>query len=257
MNNNSPEDTENYISPYSVELDVFNGPLDLLLHLIKKDKLDVYDIPIALVTQQYLEYLEFLREVRLEVVGDYLSMAAELGYIKSRMLLPKIKSEDEQEDEEDPREELVRRLLEYERYRDAATELGTAKILGKEVFLSGYDRREVFGEPKTETEFVEFDLWTLVDSFSRLYQEKKSTRTDQVFFRPETYTVEQRKNYVADIIRSKKEVLFLDLFREEQSRSKLVVTFLSILELLKDGVVDIIQSGSEESIKIVLRDKNE
>ncbi len=255
--NYSPENIEDDISSYNVELEVFNGPLDLLLHLIKKNKLDIYDIPIARITQQYLQYLEFLREVRLEVVGDYLSMAAELGYIKSRMLLPKIKSEEDQEEEQDPREELVRRLLEYEKYRDAATKLEGAKILGKEVFLSGYDRREAFGEPKIETEFVEFDLWALVDSFSRLYQEKKSAQTDQIFFSPETYTVEQRKVYVTEILRSKKEMLFLDLFQKEKSRSGLVVTFLSILELLKEGVVDIVQLGFEEEIKIVLKDSNE
>ncbi|MXW43141.1 MAG: segregation/condensation protein A, partial [Candidatus Dadabacteria bacterium] len=125
-------------SVYSVQLEIFNGPLDLLLHLIKKHEVDIYDIPIALITEQYLEYLEFLKDVNLEIVGDYMSMAAELGYIKSRMLLPRIKEEGEEE-EEDPREELVRRLLEYEKNRSAAAELGGMEILGKDIFLAGYD----------------------------------------------------------------------------------------------------------------------
>ena len=110
-------ETEDPQSAYSVELDIFNGPLDLLLHLIKKNEVDIYDIPIALIIEQYLEYLDFLKDVNLEIVGDYMSMAAELGYIKSRMLLPRIKDEDEDEGQ-DPREELVRQLLEYERYRE-------------------------------------------------------------------------------------------------------------------------------------------
>ena len=121
------EGMEDPQSVYSVQLEIFNGPLDLLLHLIKKHEVDIYDIPIALITEQYLEYLEFLKDVNLEIVGDYMSMAAELGYIKSRMLLPRIKEEGEEE-EEDPREELVRRLLEYEKYRGAAAELGGWKF---------------------------------------------------------------------------------------------------------------------------------
>ena len=139
-------ETEDPQSAYSVELDIFNGPLDLLLHLIKKNEVDIYDIPIALIIEQYLEYLNFLKDVNLEIVGDYMSMAAELGYIKSRMLLPRIKDEDEDEGQ-DPREELVRQLLEYERYRSAAEGLGGMEILGKDVFLAGYDRKEAFGEP--------------------------------------------------------------------------------------------------------------
>jgi len=127
------EDVE---SAYSVRLEMFNGPLDLLLHLIKKNEVDIYDIPIAKITEQYLEYLEFLKTVNLEIVGEYMSLAAELGYIKSRMLLPRIKDEEGGQEEEDPREELVRRLLEYEKYRNAALELGTMEILGKDVFLA-------------------------------------------------------------------------------------------------------------------------
>ena len=162
-------------SAYSVQLDIFNGPLNLLLHLIKKNEVDIYDIPIALIIEQYLEYLDFLKDVNLEIVGDYMSMAAELGYIKSRMLLPRIKDEGEDE-EQDPREELVRRLLEYERYRDAAAELGGMEILGKDVFLAGYDRKEAFGEPAEETEFVKFDLWSLVDAFSKVYEDRKNRK---------------------------------------------------------------------------------
>ena len=244
--------TEDPQSAYSVTLDIFNGPLDLLLHLIKKDEVDIYDIPIARITEQYLEYLDFLKKVNLEVVGDYLSMAAELGYIKSRMLLPRIKDEGEEE-EQDPREELVRRLLEYEKYRDAATELGGMEILGKDVFVAGYDRKEEFGEPTEETEFVKFDLWALVDTFSKIYSDRKKSETEDIFYSSQTYTVEERKNQVIEIIRRRKEVFFEDLFEGDINRLKLVVTFISILELLKDGVLDVFQPTFEEPIKIILK----
>ena len=234
---------------------MFSGPLDLLLHLIKKNEVDIYDIPIARITEQYLEYLDFLKTVNLEVVGEYMSMAAELGYIKSRMLLPRIKDEDEDE-EEDPREELVRRLLEYEKYRDAAAELGGMEILGKDVFLAGYDRKEVFGEPEEETEFVKFDLWTLVDAFSKIYEDRKKSETEEISLIPQTYTVEERKNQVIEIMKRKKEVLFGDLFEGDKNRMKLVITFLSVLELLKDGVLNVFQPTFEEPIKIILREEN-
>ena len=242
-------------SAYSVQLDIFNGPLDLLLHLIKKNEVDIYDIPIALIIEQYLEYLDFLKDVNLEIVGDYMSMAAELGYIKSRMLLPRIKDEDEDEGQ-DPREELVRRLLEYERYRDAAAELGGMEILGKDVFLAGYDRKEAFGEPAEETEFAKFDLWSLVDAFSKVYEGRKKSETEEISLTPQTYTVEERKSQMIEIMRSKKEVLFEDLFGEDINRMELVITFLSILELLKDGLLDIFQPTFEEPIKIILREEN-
>ena len=242
-------------SAYSVELEIFNGPLDLLLHLIKKHEVDIYDIPVALITEQYLEYLDFLKHVNLEIVGDYMSMAAELGYIKSRMLLPRIKEEGEEE-EEDPREELVRRLLEYEKYRSAAAELGTMEILGKDVFLAGYDLREAFGEPAEETEFVKFDLWSLVDAFSKICEDSRKAETEEISLAPQTYTVEERKNQVIEIMREEKEVLFGDLFKGDKDRMKLVITFLSVLELLKDGILDVFQTASEEPIKIILREEN-
>lgn len=246
------EGMEDPQSAYSVRLEMFSGPLDLLLHLIKKNEVDIYDIPIAEITEQYLEYLDFLKTVNLEVVGEYMSMAAELGYIKSRMLLPRIKDEDEEE-EEDPREELVRRLLEYERYRDAADELGGMEILGKDVFLAGYDRKEMFGEPTEETEFVKFDLWTLVDTFSRIYSDREKAETEDIFLSSQTYSVEERRDQIVEIVRREKEVFFEDLFEGDKNRMKLVVTFISILELLKDGILDVFQPSFEEPIKIILR----
>ncbi len=256
MTNKGKKGIEDVESAYSVRLEMFNGPLDLLLHLIKKNEVDIYDIPIAKITEQYLEYLEFLKTVNLEIVGEYMSLAAELGYIKSRMLLPRIKDEEGDQEEEDPREELVRRLLEYEKYRNAALELGTMEILGKDVFLAGYDRKEMFGEPLKEMEFVKFDLWSLVDTFSKIYEKRKKSETKEISLIPQIYTIEERKNQVIKMIKNKKEILFGDLFKGDKNRMKLVITFLSILELLKDGVLDIYQSTYKGPIKIIHRDKN-
>ena len=260
-------------SAYSVELDIFNGPLDLLLHLIKRNEVNIYDLPIALIIKQYLEYLDFLKDVNLEIVGDYMSMAAELGYIKSRMLLPRIKDEDEDEGQ-DPREELVRQLLEYERYRDAAAELGGMEILGKDVFLAGYDRKEVFGEPAEETEFVKFDLWSLVDAFSNIYESRKKSEIEEISLTPQTYrTVEEKKKPDDRNNEKQKRGYFRRPFRRgykpHGTRGNLSLHTGGAAEIafqacdtsiftgrLFDGILDVFQPTFEEPIKIILREKN-
>lgn len=235
--------------PYTVRLQVFEGPLDLLLHLIKKNEVDIYDIPIAKITEQYLEYLEFLDIVNLELVGDYLALAAELGYIKSRMLLPKIHDEDEEED--DPREELVRRLLEYERYKDAAEDLKDMDILGREIFTRGADQKEIFGEPLEETEYVKTDVWSLIDAFREILERKELSYKEDIFFTVETLSVEERSEKLLEIIKTKNEILFRDLFKDDKSKPELVVTFLSVLELTKNGIIGIVINEQPEDIKII------
>lgn len=234
--------------PYTVRLQIFEGPLDLLLHLIKKNEVDIYDIPIANITAQYLEYLEFLDVVNLELVGDYLALAAELGYIKSRMLLPKM--DDEDEDEEDPREELVRRLLEYERYKDAAEDLKSMDILGREIFLRGTDQTAIFGEPEEETEYVKSDIWSLIDAFRDLYHKKELSFKEDIFFTADTLTIEERSGILIEFLKDRKEVPFKDLFKDDKSRAELVVTFLSVLELTKNGFIGIVQNEASDSIII-------
>lgn len=235
--------------PYTVKLELFEGPLDLLLHLIKKNEVDIYDIPIAKITDQYLAYLEFLDVVNLELVGDYLALAAELGYIKSRMLLPKI--HDDEEDEEDPREELVRRLLEYERYKDAAEDLKDMDILGREIFTRGADQREVFGEPLEETEYVKTDVWSLIDAFREILERKELSYKEDIFFSVETLTVEERSEKLLEFIKGKNQILFKDLFEDDKTKPELVVTFLSVLELTKNGYIGIEMSDESKNIKII------
>lgn len=235
--------------PYTVRLQVFEGPLDLLLHLIKKNEVDIYDIPIAKITDQYLEYLKFLDVVNLELVGDYLALAAELGYIKSRMLLPKI--HDEEDEEEDPREELVRRLLEYERYKDAAEDLKDMDVLGREIFVRGTDQSKIFGDPVEETEYVKTDVWSLIDAFREILERKELSYKEDIFFTIETLTVEERSEKLLSFIKNQNEVLFKDLFEDDKNKPELVITFLSVLELTKDGFIGIVINEEQKSIKII------
>jgi len=168
--------------PCLVRLETFEGPLDLLLHLIKKNEIDIYDIPIAMITEQYLEYLDMMRELNIEVAGDYLVMAAELGLIKSKMLLPK--PEPEKEEEEDPRAELVRRLLEYQRYKDAAEKLVKFEILERDVFARiGQDEKE------QRNQLIKADLWSLIEAFREICKRMDSSWVGNIKFDLETVTL--------------------------------------------------------------------
>ena len=153
--------------PCLVKVQLFEGPLDLLLHLIKKNDLDIYDIPIAKITEQYIEYLEFMKVLNLQFAGEYLVIAAELSLIKSKMLLPKPVIEEE---EEDPRAELIRRLIEYQVYKDAATDLVGRDVLGRDVFKREYIDNSY--EQDEEVELIPVDLWSLIEAFRDFYQRR-------------------------------------------------------------------------------------
>ena len=234
--------------PYTVKLQVFEGPLDLLLHLIKKNEVDIYDIPIAKITNQYLEYLEFLNVVNLELVGDYLALAAELGYIKSRLLLPQIKNDEEEF--EDPREELVRRLLEYERYKEVAEDLGEMEILGREIFTRGTDQKEIFGEPTEETEYVRTDVWSLIDAFREIYERTELSYKEDILFSIETLSVEDMSNELIEIFKKQRSVNFSGFFSEIKTKPEMIITFLSILEMVKSGILNIIRDPSDKEITL-------
>ena len=233
--------------PYLVKLQVFEGPLDLLLQLIRKNKVDIYDIPIAKITEQYLEYLEILKKCDLEVVGDYLALAAQLSLIKSRMLLPQPPSEEE---EEDPRAELVRRLLEYERYKEAAEELEKRDILGKEVFLRGLSYFDEFGEAAEETEIVKTDLWSLIEAFREVYQRKNFNLTEDIVFTLEAVSIEEKSNEIANFIKFRGKTAFKDLFVNLKSKVEVVITFLAILEMVKNETLGIVQEESDGEVEL-------
>lgn len=236
--------------PYVVKLNIFQGPLDLLLELIKKNKMDIYDIPIAVITEQYLEYLEIIQLTNMETVGDYLSLAAELGYIKSRMLLPDPVDEDE-DDVEDPRAELVRRLIEYEKYRKIADQLNEMNILGREVFAKGSDYTDEFGEPDVETEMVQTDLWALMDAFREFCRRRQMDFTDDLSFEVESFSVRERSMQIAGMLKEKGNVYFFDIFGDRPRKVDIVITFVAILEMVKDGIAGIVQNKSYDTIEII------
>ena len=163
--------------PYKVDLEVFEGPLDLLIHLIKKNDVDILDIPIALVLEQYMEYIGLMEEMNIDLAGDFLLMASELALIKSRMLLPQDAQVDEIEEGEDPRSELIQRLLEYQRYKEAAQELIERPMLGRDVFLTNNPDIEVESEEEAP---IEADLFQLLSSFHKILQKAPKQKIHEV-----------------------------------------------------------------------------
>ena len=233
---------------YTVRLEMFEGPLDLLLHLIKKNKLNVTDIPIALITEQYLEYLKLMKVLNLDVAGEYLLMAATLLHIKSKMLLPASPEGEEEEGEIDPRAELVRRLLEYQRYKEAAAELEKRPLLDRDVFI----RMVSQGREEPKEERVEVHLFELLEAFRNVLEKAK---LDAAFHEVtlEPITLEEKIQEILSLLqKEKRSMAFHNLFPEQSSRRMIVVTFLAILELVKAKAVRIFQAYPFETIRISL-----
>jgi segregation and condensation protein A len=218
-------------SVYSVKLSIFEGPLDLLLHLIRINEVEVTDIPVARIARQYLDYLEMMRELNLDVAGEYLVMSATLAWIKSRMLLPPDPSAIEGEDV-DPRAELVARLLEYQRFKEAAGSLGERPLLGRDVFASVPPDLEPVPEAERE---IEVGVYQLVEAFRQaLKRAGPSGAAHEV--EAETVTVRERMLSVMEQLKARDACEFLELVTEEghvQSRPIVVATFLAILELTR------------------------
>lgn len=223
-----------YIPPDALEvfLEAFEGPLDLLLYLIKRQNLDVLDIPIAEITRQYMEYIELMKELRLELAAEYLVMAAMLAEIKSRMLLPRPA---EAEEEEDPRAELVRRLQEYERYKKAAEDIDTLPRVGREVFPA-----EV-APPETEVVKLppKVDLRDILETFQHVMARAAMYTHHHVTLEP--LSVRERMSSVLQQVDTEQFTEFSTLFTLEEGRRGVVVSLLAILELLKESLIELIQ----------------
>lgn len=229
---------------YTFRLEGFEGPLDLLLHLIQKNELDIFNIPIALITEQYLEYLQLMKVLNLDVAGEYLLMASTLLHIKSRMLLPK-SSEGEEEEEEDPRAELVRRLLEYQKYKQAAGELEKRPLLDRDVFIRLTPAE--FQEP--EEERIEVNLFQLLEAFREVLKRVKPEAVHEVIL--EHLSVEDKiEEILALLEKENRSMAFHRLFPEDASRRVVVVTLLAILELVKMKRIRIFQMAPFETIRI-------
>ncbi|MBW2666812.1 MAG: segregation/condensation protein A [Deltaproteobacteria bacterium] len=236
-----------YGAPYAVKLSVFEGPLDLLLHLIRQNEVEITDIPVAAISAQYLSYLDVMSELNLDVVGDYLVMAATLAWIKSRMLLPPETSGDDGE-EIDPRAELVARLLEYQRFKEASEKLGDRQLLGRDVY-DAY-APHVGDVPEGERE-IEVGLFELVKAFKNAFEAAKATPKIHEI-EAEHITVHERMVAVMESLEHVDALEFEQVFARADnglpSRAMLVTTFLAILELTRLAVLRIFQSLNEDSV---------
>ena len=230
--------------PYQIDLDSFKGPLDLLLHLIQKHEMDIYDIPIAKITAQYLATIEVMKSLNLDLAGEFLVMAATLLHIKSRMLLPRDEEEALEEADPDPRTELVKRLLEYQRYRDAAISLDALPLLGRDVFLSS--SLEVEGDENQDAEWEPVGLFELVAAFRQLIQGNDEESVHEIS--RERLSVTDRINQILVSLSERGSLAFGDLLPSIVDRNEVVVTFLAMLELVKMRLARLMQNGRDSSI---------
>ena len=225
-----------YIPPYALQvfLEAFEGPLDLLLYLIRRQNIDILDIPIAEITRQYVEYIDLMKELQLELAGEYLLMAAMLAEIKSRMLLPRPEAVEEEED--DPRAELVRRLQEYERFKKAAEDLSDLPRLERDVQVVSIDAPE-----RTVTvKLPEVTLKELLLAFHDVL--KRAEMFSNLHLQREPLSVRQRMSEILTRVRTSSFSPFVDLFDPEEGRMGVAVTFLAILELLREALIEVVQS---------------
>jgi len=230
---------------FETRLEVFEGPLDLLLHLIKINEIDISDIPVATITEQYLEYLDLLRALDINVAGDFLVMASTLMHIKSKMLLPK--QEGDVEEIEDPRMEIIRPLMEYMQLREAAHELATRDILYRDVFKRG---SETDGKRGVEEDIdtAEVSLYELMDAFKKVM--KRRYPGIVLRFRAETWSVKKKMVEIMKRLKGKEHFYFRDLFSGNTSISEMIATFLALLDLMKNGTITVFQDKVGGDIKL-------
>jgi segregation and condensation protein A len=233
---------------YRVNLDVFEGPMDLLLYLIRKNDLSITDIPVAFILEEYLKYLDTLKEMNIDVAGEFLLMAAELAYIKSRMLLPQ-EGQAEEEEEEDPRADLMRRLLEYQRYKEAAGVLSERPQLQRDVFVPFRSAMEEIGDAaEPQIELVKSDVYRLVDAFARILIRLPKERFHDVAV--DRISVNERILQLVDKINKDSVLRVEDLFDKPLIRYNVVITFLALLEMSRLKMIKLIQPDYETSLLI-------
>jgi len=234
---------------YKVKLEVFEGPLDLLLYLIKKDEVDIYDISIERITTQYLEYLEAFKMLDIDVAGEFVVMAANLIYIKSRSLLPVTQQPPEEETEQDdPRWDLIRQLVEYKKFKDAAAKLQDRELL----------RESLFGRMPEKPDFEEEEvrmlgdvgIFDLINAFQKILKRLGDKKEDLREIFEENFTVTDKIEFILKKMEARRPVQFTQLFEEAASRTEIVVTFLALLELIRLKQLRVVQEGSLGEIMI-------
>lgn len=232
---------------YNIKIDAFEGPLDLLLHLIKEKNVDIYDISIEEITKSYLDYINKMEELNINVASSYLVMAAELMEIKSKSLLPKVESEEDNEEEEVSRENLINKLVEYKKYKEMTDVFKELEINRNNIYIkppeniNNYVNNEIYNE--------EIEIDKLVEAMKSFLSRKELEKPLKTKITNKEYSVKERKNSIRNIIRNKKRVEFTELF-EEYNKSYIAVTFLSVLELAKEHELKISQDKNFDNIFI-------
>lgn len=239
---------------YKIVLDTYEGPLDLLLNLIEKSKIDIYDIPINIITEQYLDYIYGMEEFDLEVTSDFLVMAATLLQIKSKLLLPKVVESDEEEEEEDPRDELVRRLLAYKKYKEVASELRVYEDLGIRSFIKPQEDLSQFGEEQIE--IGPFDVDSLLETLSKMLDKRglKSEVLSLGEIRRDEFTIKDCTENILERLVMSKKVRFSQLLNDNSTRNEIVAYFLSLLELMRFGNIFVKQDDAFSDLIIIKND---
>jgi segregation and condensation protein A len=232
---------------YHVKLEIFEGPMDLLLHLIRKHELDIYDIPVALITQQYLEYLELMKGLDMEIAGEFLVMASTLTHIKSRMLLPPPENPEADEDGVDPRAELVRRLLEYKQFKDAALSLEEREHAWSKVFTR---QSEITPElpPDDQPLLFDFHLFDLLAALKEVLERAPDAGFE---ITAEAVSITEKISHILNRLETAESVLFSDLFEASATKPQIIATFLALLELMKSRAIKAVQVEQFGAIRIV------
>ncbi|KPK41257.1 MAG: hypothetical protein AMJ78_05955 [Omnitrophica WOR_2 bacterium SM23_29] len=237
---------------YKVKLDVFEGPLDLLLYLIKKEEADIFDIPIAKITEQYLEYLEYMKMLDLNIAGEFIVMAATLMHIKSRMLLPPEELPPEEIEEEDPRAELVRRLLEYKKFKEAANQLAQMESNRSMVFPRSVDETQFIDQ--SEGPYFEASIFDLITAFSTVL--KSISREAFLEVVKDEYTVEEKVHELFHLLVEKPVLYFKEIFGKAKNKMEIIAIFLALLELIRIKEVVVRQRHLFGAIEIIRNPSN-
>ncbi len=234
---------------YKLKLDIFEGPLDLLLYLIKKDDIDIKDIPIVSITEQYMQYIEMMKMLDLDIVGDFLVMAATLMHIKSKILLPPDPVE-EGEEEEDPRDELARRLLEYKRFKEIAGELQEKEQAMKDYFprvVDEEERKRLHDDAKEV--YIEANLFDLITAFSEALRKVPEEQLHEII--TEEFTVEDKRREIRHLLLESESFNLNRVFERARTKVEAVVTFLAVLELIRLQEIKIVQKRSFSDIEVI------
>jgi segregation and condensation protein A len=232
---------------YQIKLEIFEGPMDLLLHLIKKHELDIYSIPISLITQQYLEYIDLMKSLDMEIAGDFLVMASTLTHIKSKMLLPPSETPENDEDGVDPRQELIRKLLEYKSFKEAATSLEDREETWSKVYTR---HTEAAPDLPSDDEPLLFDfhLFDLLAALKNVMSRVPDTGFE---ITAETVSITEKISLILARLEAVDSLLFTDLFEGNLTRTQVIGTFLALLELIKTRVVKAVQVEQFGAIRIM------